>query len=239
MQTTAASGLSSGLGLQALRDLFQTRTTSDTGQNSPTERPKGPPPGPPPSGPPPADMAGGGFSSDTLSSLLGLQEEDEDAASTLLSSLDSDASGDLSLDEIGAALGETDTSALTDIFASLDSDGDGAMSAEELSAGLESAQGPHGHRPPPPASSDDMAASVIDASDANADGVLTADEIASALGEDDATALSEAFASLDSDGDSQLTSTELSAALQSMLARQAEAYGQQTTAAGQTTSIAA
>ena len=138
MQISSASTSGSGMALQALRDLFQTSSTDQTGQKTPTDRPKGPPPGPPPSGPPPSDMAGGGFSSDTLSSLLGVQEDGGDAVSTLLSDLDGDASGDLSLDEIGAALGQTDTASLTDVFASLDTDGDSQLTSTELSTALQS-----------------------------------------------------------------------------------------------------
>lgn len=78
--------------------------------------------GPPPGGPPP----GGGMSAD-------------EAASSILDELDTDANSGLSIDEILSALGqdEDEDGSISSIFSSLDSDGDGNINAAELSAAIQ------------------------------------------------------------------------------------------------------
>lgn len=240
MQISSASSASAGLSLQALRDLFQTQSAETTGQTSPgaglfspTEGASAPPP---PPGPPPAAMAGGGISSDTMSALLESQETNsagQDLVSSLISDLDSDEDGGLSLAEIGTALGVSDTSGLSEAFASLDADGDGVMSAAEMESGLQAMGPPPGGPmggPPPgggaaPASAEETASGVIDAADTNEDGTVSLEELMAALGQDDASSLESGFTALDTDGDGGLSASELTTAFESMMARQVESYG--------------
>lgn len=234
MQISSASSASAGLSLQALRDLFQTQSAETTGQTSPgaglfspTEGTSAPPP---PPGPPPAAMAGGGIGSDTMSALLESQEAGstgQDMISSLISDLDSDGDGGLSLAEIGTALGVSDTSGLSEAFTSLDADGDGVMSAAEMETGLQ-AMGPPPGGPmggPPPASAEETASGVIDAADTNEDGTVSLEELMAARGQDDASALQDGFSALDTDGDGGLSATELTSAFESMMAKQVESYG--------------
>lgn len=236
MSVSSASSASAGLSLQALRDLFQTQSAESTGQTSPSEGlfspSQGASPPPPPSGPPPASSAGTGLSSDTMSALLESQETSstgQDLVSSLISDLDTDGDGGLSLTEIGTAFGVSDTSEIADAFASLDTDSDGVMSAEEMESGLQAMGPPPGGPPPgggaPPTSAEETASTVIDAADTNEDGTVSLDELMAALGEDDSSAVSDTFTSLDADGDGGLSVTELTSAFESLMAKQVEAYG--------------
>lgn len=244
MQISSTNAASSGLAMQALKNLFQTSKTSETGQEMPGAAAaggaKGPPPGSPP-GPPPASMNGGGFSAETMSGLLDAQEESDSLASAIIDEADTDGDGKLSAAEIAASMGVSDASEIEDVFAALDADGDGAASADELSAGLEASrpQGPppHGGRGGPP-SATEMASTLLETADGDADGALGLGEIASALGQEEAD-LTEAFASLDSNSDGSLAADELTSALQSMLSRQMAAYGASTAASASSVSLAA
>jgi Ca2+-binding EF-hand superfamily protein len=129
-----------------------------------------PPPGPLPSSP------GAQFASNTLANLISTQEQSTTSSSNLasqvLNQLDTDGDGELSGDEIKAALnqnpapGSDAANGLNQAIGQLDTDGDGKLSASELSAGLnaektaqtaqgtqdtqtadatQTAQKPHGH----------------------------------------------------------------------------------------------
>jgi Ca2+-binding EF-hand superfamily protein len=235
MQVSSASSASAGLSLQALRDLFQTQSAESTGQNSPSEGLFSPHQGTssssPPSGPPPASSASNGLSSDTMSALLESQESastGQDFISDLISDLDSDGDGGLSLTEVGTALGVSDTSEISDAFASLDTDSDGVMSAEELESGLQAMGPPPGGAPPggaAPASAEETAETVFDAADTNEDGTVSLEELMASLQEDDSSSISDTFAALDTDSDGGLSVDELTSAFKSMMSKQVESYG--------------
>jgi Ca2+-binding EF-hand superfamily protein len=187
-------------------------------------------------------MNGGGFSAETMSGLLDAQEESDSLASAIIDEADTDGDGKLSAAEIAASMGVSDASEIEDVFAALDADGDGTASADELSAGLEASrpQGPpppHGGRGGPP-SATEMASTLLERADGDADGALGLGEIASALGQEEAD-LTEAFASLDSNSDGSLAADELTSAIQSMLSRQMAAYGSSTAASASSVSLAA
>lgn len=236
MSVSSASSASAGLSLQALRDLFQTQRADSTGQTSPSEGLFSPSQGgsspPQPPGSPPASPASSGLSSDTMSALLESQETSsagQDLVSSLISDLDSDGDGGLSLTEIGTALGVSDTSEIADAFASVDADSDGVMSADELESGLQ-AMGPPPGGPPPgggaaPASAEETAETVFDAADTNEDGTVSMEELMASLKEDDASSISDAFAAVDTDSDGGISLTELTSAFESMMAKQVESYG--------------
>jgi len=174
-------------------------------------------------------MAGGGFNSETLSSLLTAQEEEDNPFLTdLIASADSDDDGALSLTEIGSALGVTDTSGLTEAFAKIDTDGDGVVSTNELDSGLKQAGGRRG---PPPPSSADMAAILLDTVDNDASGSVSLGEITSALGENQTDTLADSFARLDEDADGSLNADELGRAIEGMFNRRASAYAAQSASA--------
>jgi hypothetical protein len=90
---------------------------------------------------------GGGFAGDTLSALLDVQKgppSAQDVASSLVSAVDTNGDGQLSADEIGAAISGGGASTvsnddLTSAIAKLDTNGDGQLSADELTAALKSA----------------------------------------------------------------------------------------------------
>lgn len=193
---------------RVLASLLQ-QTSEPAGQDQPskTKGSGGPPPGPPPGG------GAAQFSSNTLSSLLSTQESAgaDDLASKLIEDADSDGDGALSLAEIQTSLGVEASDELTSAVSELDTDGDGVLSADELSAGLE-ANRPERRGPPPPSSSD-IALHLLGDVDAGSDGALSLSEITSELGVDEDADLTSAFGKLDTDGDSLLSTAELTAAL--------------------------
>lgn len=225
MQISSSSAATSSMALNALRDVFQTQSTEPTGQKSPTgqasESAKRPPPPPPPP-PPPKSSSGGGFSAETLSALLQAQETGSDAAADVIDEADTNGDGTVSLGELAASLG-TDEASVSRAFARVDADADGEINASELEAGLKSAGGPRGHRSPPP-SSTDVATSLLTEADSDNGGSLSLDEIAMALGRDDPSTLSNAFAALDTNGDGGLGGDELTSAVEAVFARQMAAY---------------
>lgn len=226
MQISSSSAATSSMALTALRDLFQTRPTETAGQISPTDKPqkgaKGPPPGPPPPG-----MNGGGVSTDTMSSLLSTQENGSSFASNIIDEADANGDGSISLSELAASLG-ADEASLTQAFGSVDGNGDGQIDSDELETGLKSMHGRHG--PPPPPSAGDVVSDLLSAADTDKGGSLSLGEIASALGEEDETSLTDAFASLDTNGDGALATNELTAAVEAVMATQMAAYTANATA---------
>lgn len=213
MQLSATSATYGGSQTQRVLASLLQQASGSTGQQQPgkTGQSAAPPMGPPP-GPPP----GGGakqFASDTLSSLLSTQEASgkDDLANRLIQDGDTDGDGLLSLGEIQTAMGSEASDQLTAAVSNLDTDGDGKLSAEELSAGLE-ANRPERRGPPPPSSAD-VASRLIDDVDSDRDGSLSLAEIKSKLGVDDDPDLTSGFGKLDTDGDSLLSTAELTAAL--------------------------
>lgn len=220
------------MALSALRDLFQTQSTEPTGQNPPagsaSRSAKGPPSGPPP-GPPPGAGSGGGFSADTMSALLKTQEEGgSEAASAAIDEADTNGDGTVSLAELAASL-RTDEASLSQAFTQVDADADGQINQDELETGLKSLAPPGSGRPHgPPPSAGDVAADVLASADNDESGALSLDEISTALGQDDQTSLSDAFAALDTDGDGGLGAEELTSAVTAAFARQMAAYSADT-----------
>jgi Ca2+-binding EF-hand superfamily protein len=247
-----------------------TSATSSTsaaagGQDFPGVGGKGPPPPPPAMGM--QGSSGEGFSGETLSSLISLQETERGGEARggkgLFEALDTDADGALSTDELTSAL----TSALGDaadvsgavstLVSDGDYDGDGQLSGEEFHA-LARASGPPPGGPPPAgetktASGAGGASRVFDALDTNQDGTISAAELAAAdtdgdggLSGDEFTAMLKAAesktASASTDGISSLTSassgSNLASDLMQKLLAQLES-AQAATASRQTVNLAA
>ena len=228
MQISSSSAATSSMALSALRELFQAPTKETTGQISPTgevsKSGKGRPPGPPPP-PPSGSGTDAGFSADTLSALMQAQESGS-GASDAIDEADTNGDGTVSLAELAASLG-TDEATVSKAFSKVDSDADGQITVDEMDAGLKEAKGsrrPHG--PPPPAS--EVASNLLTSTDSDQNGSLSLGEISTALGQDDQTALTDAFASLDTNGDGGLGSDELTSAIESIFARQMAAYAANT-----------
>jgi Ca2+-binding EF-hand superfamily protein len=170
------------------------------------------------------------MSGQTMAGLMMMQAQPQspsDLASNLISSLDADGDGKLSLDEIQQALNKAGVGGdITQAFQSLDSDGDGKLSESELTNGHQTAQthhhAHHGHM------AQQIAQDLTSAFDTDGDGSLSIAEINSALGKDSAdTSAQSGFAALDTDGDGKLSTAELTAAIQQRIAQAIEAYAQQ------------
>lgn len=134
------------------------------------------------------------YSASTMQS-VGKRPSFEDMAQELLSSLDSDSDGSVSLDEFSVAMSSSssgsDTSA-SSIFSLIDSGGDGSISTEELTAALEASRPkpPEGAPPPPPPQSGDSDESsklseIFSALDTNQDGSISQDELMALFEQDD------------------------------------------------------
>lgn len=199
---------------QDLPGAASTASTDSTAQTAPT---------PPTNGP-----SGAQFATQTLASLLTTQQAPpsaSDIAQKVISAVDSDGDGSLSLDEVEKALGQDTTSgsgALSQAFGQLDTNGDGKLSQDELASAISahvSASNAHHHHHHHHAggvgneTSGQLAESILGQADSNGDGALSADEIAQALGGTSASNLSQTIASLDKNGDGKLDSAELSAAI--------------------------
>lgn len=132
----------------------------------------------------------------------------EEMAKELLSSIDSDGSGTVDLNEFTTAMQSSSSdstestqnisSQISDIFSKIDSNSDGAMSSEEFLAALEASkpqkpggkdemmgQMPPPPPPPPPSSSDESSSSslsdVFSSLDTNKDGTISQDELLALL----------------------------------------------------------
>ena len=166
MNAIALAGVGAGL-LQQLLGTLQAGHASAAGQTSPGDKagpagfagppqgsPLGPPPGPPPQKP--AGSASDRFRSDTLATLISAQEAPKasDLVNKLITRLDTDGDGQVSLDEIQSALSKPEKASTTGTaqqpdrsaaFAQIDTSGDGQLSADELLAAL-NAMHKHHHR---------------------------------------------------------------------------------------------
>lgn len=232
--STAYSGASS-FGLQALRDLFQTSSSSGTGQSLPTSEETSTSE----SGKSlfaPSSFGGGGFDTATLSSLLSAQQSGESPAASLLSLADENGDGSLGIEELGSALG-VETSELTESFGQVDTDGDGQVTEAELDAGMKAMFERNG--PPGPPSEADLASSLLSIADTDEGGSLSLSEILSAMGEEENAEVSETFASYDTDGDQALSSEELTSAIESMISKMLSAYTSSSTDDGKSVSLSA
>lgn len=124
----------------------------------------------------------------------------EEMANEMMSTMDSDGSGGINLEEFTSAIGSSESSSstsLSDIFSSIDTDGDGAMSSEEFMAALEASKPQHkpneiGSQPPPPPPSNKESASAKESSsasetysalDTNQDGTISLEELLATLNE--------------------------------------------------------
>ncbi|WP_346830204.1 XopAW family type III secretion system calcium-binding effector [Pseudomonas abietaniphila] len=127
-----------------------------------------------------------------------------DEAQDLLSALDTDGDGNVSSDELTAALSSSDSSAdSTQVFDALDTNQDGNVSLDELTASLQTQQPP----PPPPAQdSSDLFSSL----DSDGDGSITADELTAAMTPDSSR--------------QQQTTTQATEALNRMVAALSDRY---------------
>jgi len=223
MQVSGLSGSSAAL---ALRELFQQQKT--TTQEMPSARQEIP------SGGARAMQGFGGaqMSTDMLSSLMGMQMQPpsaSDMASRMMSNLDANADGALSIDEVSSL-----SDGAAEAFATLDADGDGSLTSEELAAAFEQAGPPSGGPPGgiggpggPPPSAGAMASDIMSETDGDDDESLTLAEITEALGAEESEETSSAFSKLDSDGDGKLSLAELTAALDQYLKAGAERFAAQ------------
>ncbi len=121
-------------------------------------------------------------------------------------SLDSDSSGGISLDELAALKrpehGDRapDTQLADALLKALDSNGDGTLSNDELATGLSNA------------GSNADSTSLFSALDKDSSGSLSVDELAAALPVQ--LSSSQLFSQLDTDGDGSISQAELASALQ-------------------------
>jgi Ca2+-binding EF-hand superfamily protein len=223
------SGLSGSSAAAALRELFQKPQSNKQEVPSAGQQM--------PSGASCAMQGMGGvqMSSAIMSSLMGMQTEAPGAsnmAAHMLSDLDADGDGVLSLEEATANANSANAS---EAFATLDADGDGSLTLDELTSALEEAGPPPGGPPPggphgPPASSNDLASSLISSLDSDEDDSLSLSEVTKALGAEEGEETSSAFSSLDTDGDGKLSLAELTAALDKYLQAGVSQLAEQTAA---------
>lgn len=145
---------------------------------------------------------GANFSSETMGSLLSLQQSDSDRSAKIFASADADGDGTLTADELAAdmaahappgASGDTATMA-ADLISKGDTDGDGKLSSSEFAA-LKPPEGPPPGGPPPggpppaDASSSDTSSTdtastdttSYDPADTNKDGQVSMSELLASL----------------------------------------------------------
>lgn len=151
----------------------------------------------------------------------------------LFGKLDTDGSGAVSQEELQALLDKvasdhgTDSASASsgsDMFAKLDTDGNGSLSQAEFKAGRpQDGQGPQGAGgmpPPPPGGamgSKDTGSTSYDPLDTNEDGVVSAEERMAATTSNDS--LQALFKTIDTDGDSTISSTESETFIQELTAQ--------------------
>ncbi len=133
----------------------------------------------------------------------------------MFSKIDTDSDGSISNSEISALFDENSSDLASDLVSTLDTDQDSLISSMEFNSGLaqlnqemkqgmggmEGASGMGTASPPPPPDQ------VFDTADANEDGVVTEDELASVIGSD-GTDIESLFEQIDTDGDGSITRTE-------------------------------
>ncbi|SEM49204.1 Ca2+-binding protein, EF-hand superfamily [Syntrophus gentianae] len=133
----------------------------------------------------------------------------------MFSKIDTDSDGSINNSEVSAIFDENSSDLASDLFSSLDTDQDSLISSMEFNSGLaqlnqERKQGMGGMEgtpsmgaasaPPPPDQ-------VFETADADEDGVVTEDELASVIGSD-GTDIESLFEQIDTDGDGSITQSE-------------------------------
>ena len=142
MQLSSTPTAYGGGEAQRLLSLLLQRQGSPTGQDLPAAG-QASTAASTPSAQPASSTSAAQFTADTLSSLLSAQEappSSSDVAAKLIGTADTNGDGALSLDEVESALGQDTTSgadALSQAFAKVDANGDGQLSAGELSSALD------------------------------------------------------------------------------------------------------
>ena len=151
------------------------------------------------------------------------------------SSIDSNSSGDITLDELkaGAPGGASDTKSAEraeKLFSAMDADGSGSVTSEEkdvfdakLQEQLQSMQfmaQQMGGAPPPPLSNEDIFA----ATDADSSGGISLEEFSSSDAAEGVSTdeLAELYSTIDADGDGSITETESSDFLDSLKSAMAD-----------------
>jgi Ca2+-binding EF-hand superfamily protein len=184
---------------------------------------------PPP--PPPMEFEGDSatskFSGNMMSMMMSMSDTlaaPQLSTADLVSSMDADEDGSVSLDEFVASrpddVSEEDA---TTLFNSFDSEGAGSLTTDALADAMDASRpaplmgGPGGPPPGPPPSDDgDGDDDLLTALDTDEDGNVTLEEFVTArpddVSEEDATTL---FNSFDSEGTGSLTTDELSDAMKS------------------------
>ncbi|MEZ5970303.1 MAG: EF-hand domain-containing protein [Hyphomonadaceae bacterium] len=177
-------------------------------------------------------VGGAQMSSDMLMQLLSMQgsrPSTTDAATRMISSLDTDGDGALSLSEASAA----GASRASEAFVVLDTDGDGVLTSDELATSLEAMGPPPGGPPPggpppggppPGGGPSDLASRILSEVDSDQDGGISLSELTSATGAEENDTTTSAFSSLDTDGDGKLSLAELTAALDKYLQTDASRF---------------
>jgi Ca2+-binding EF-hand superfamily protein len=235
MQTSGITGLSAAA---ALRALFQPQQNS--GQQVPTSGQTVPSAS---SGAVMQGFAGPQISDGTMGGFMSLQGGNasaaaggpasaDDIASQLMSMLDANGDGSISLSEAEAS-GNSDAASA---FAALDTNGDGKIDSSELAAAVQSAGqemasaqgagGVHHHHHHHHVSASDAASSIMSAVDTDSSGGLSLDEVSSALGVSNSDAQA-GFSALDTNGDGQLSLGELTAAIEKYTQSRFSDYAQQ------------
>jgi len=200
---------------------------------------------------PPSTMAFAQSRSDASTGATGQAGDD------LFGKVDSDGDGAVSQTELQALLEKMSggTASKTgvssdELFSQLDADGDGSLSEAEFDAGRPSGEaggGAVGGMPPPPggpgrpggASASSRSSTTYDPLDTNEDGVVSAAEQAAGAAQTDAiTAL---FKTIDTDGDSSVSSEEVRSFIDQLTSQLTSASststGSQTADSGQKTDL--
>ena len=257
MQSSTISGAYGSQNPYALWQLWQADQASQNGQNVPTGQDGATSTsatGGTSAAQPSADTASSAlFASDTLSALIGAQEQPtaSDIANDMISQLGSN--GQISLDQAAQALGVSSTDPTFDAaFGQVDTNGDGELSAQEITTALNNLQQSMGHHHHHHMTQD---ASQTDSSDptsssssgqsgsgTDAGGGFSLAQFAQALNTSSSNpTVANLFAQLDADGDGTLAANDISNALSNLqqslttLLGQAQSTTAQTTAAQTTT----
>jgi Ca2+-binding EF-hand superfamily protein len=151
---------------------------------------------------------------------------------------DADGDGKITKDELSKVIPQDGKGpGVDEVFTKVDANQDGAIDATEDAAALQEMekssgaggpQGPGGRPPgPPPPDAGKLTEDLFKSVDTDEDGIISEDELSTALSENDQTSgvdAKELFKLLDSDGDGSVTQSELETALQQMFEqRHAEA----------------
>ena len=133
-----------------------------------------------------------------------------DVASHMMSSLDTNGDGVISLDEANGA-GNANTA---QAFAVLDANSDGSLSLDELTNAVQGAGPGHGRKHHHAHTAQDAAGALMNALNTDGQDGLSLEEVTAAVGGDaSSSAILIGFSALDSDGDGKLSLSELTSAI--------------------------